>query len=245
MTHSRRMFLGSAAALAGGAFASLHIPAAAQRRANAGRDPVTQELLRQIRGAMTGLLDGEGEGARRIASTLRVWAAHLQKDEAALAALLREGITSHRRALLSHPGNHAEMTRIAEEIGFPLHRLPPHTVPDPVLRERALNQLLKDGGITPSMRRAADILEELSAEIDKRHATVRTVVRQSGDPCEWTCATADNAEELMEAVCAVASLGMLIPGGQAVSLSACAAATTTWLTAMAACQLCQIGQSIF
>lgn len=88
---TRRMLLGSTAAAAGVGvlgFTSVNVstPVAAQRPRR--RDPVTTELHRQLKGGLGKLRGLDPDGARQIATTLRIYGATL--DDAGFRTELRK-----------------------------------------------------------------------------------------------------------------------------------------------------------
>lgn len=249
---SRRMFLtGSSAAVAaaglGGIAAFSTTRAVAQQQGAGG--PVAAEVVRQLRNGIGKMKAGKGAGAVQAAALLRVYAA--TQSDANLRAVIREAIRQKgRNAIIYGEINHAEMMRFADDLGVPRSWLPPHTAPDPFLREQALDLLLKEG-VTPSIQRAADTLDDMADVIDSRRARVRTVMMQippyNGNPgnCDSICGAADNAKQLMEGVCAAAAVAAMIPGAGQVAATACAAAAATWLSLMAGCSACQVAISVF
>ena len=227
---TRRLFLAGAAAVAvtGGGLA-LNFPAAAQRRTP---DPLTRELRRQLREAMAKLNDGKGEGARQGASTLRLWAATLNgAGERQFDASIRQAIRQKGRTFLLYaPTNHAEMQKLAQEIGFPLHLLPPHEAPNPTRREQALRVILEEG-LLPGIERAAQELEEKGEELDRRGAAIRSIAMLRA--CELPCDAAEAMGDVMQIYCAA----MLVFPALA---PACELAAGSWLMLLAACYGCRL-----
>src|SRR5687768_2611836 len=128
----RRVFLGSAGAAAIAGFGALNLPLAAQPAPPA--DPLIRELYRQLKLGMGKMLDGEGEGARQLASTLRIYAMTVSDDE--IRANLRAATRARgRQALLDAPADHASMQQLGRQLGIPLSLLPPHVAPDTVRRD--------------------------------------------------------------------------------------------------------------
>src|SRR5829696_2355178 len=168
MKHSRRMFLGSTVAAAGGGalltfgnnpFSPITL---AQ---SSGSDPIAQELLRQMKHAMQLLKDGKAEGARQFASALRVVAVQVSTRDDQFRARLREAVNVKGRAgLVYATPSHAEMKRLADEWGVSNQAAAFHATraADPFRREQALDLLLKEG-LAPSLQRAAADLDECGA----------------------------------------------------------------------------------
>src|SRR5687767_14940018 len=93
----RRVFLGSAGAAAIAGFGALNLQLAAQPAPPA--DPLIRELYRQLKLGMGKMLDGEGEGARQLASTLRIYAMTVSDDE--IRANLRAATRARGRQAFS------------------------------------------------------------------------------------------------------------------------------------------------
>ena len=233
---NRRMFLtGSAVAVVGaGSAAFLNFPVAAQQ--TAGQD-VTQELLRQLRSGLEKLKEGKGEGARQLASTLRIYGATLKETEPARLAAIQQQLKARGRAgLLYLPPRHnqAEVERLGKAIGFPMHLLPPHGAGDLAKREEVLNIILNDGGLPTIFARAAEELDKAGAVMDERGGGIRLAQLSDNDSCaSGACGLADAAEEAMTLYCALA---VIFPW----FIPACEGAIAAWLTLMAACIACKL-----
>jgi len=185
----RRVFVGSMAAglplLAGGG-ATL---AFAQKQNGATRiqDPVFDQLLTDMKGAVRGLSQaGSGEQTRRLASSLRVfaaWGASQQFDsrvkETLRGVVKREG----RDALLRSNVDPAMFKAEARAFGFDGTSAVPLPVPQVVdfaTRQRVVDDLLANG-ITPRWRAVAATLDDAARSLDRiasaRSAGV-TLIRQ-------------------------------------------------------------------
>jgi hypothetical protein len=175
---------------------------------------------------MEKLLAGNGgEGARQLATTLRIYAATVNDDQ--VRAMLRK---ANRQALLYGPINHAEMERLADKLGFPRAQLA-HTATTPERREQAVDRLLKEG-LSPLMRTAADNLDQAAITLQERAAQVRNVSLRCID-CSWACGLVDESGDAMTALCALA---FIFP--PAVEL--CTAASASYLTVYLACMMCHL-----
>src|SRR5688500_4148671 len=171
---TRRIFLGAAAAGVGSVVTGsivLDPRANAQGRAAApgphgfAGDGVTRELRRQLKGAVHGVRTGKSEGARQLASVLRIAAAHgaARGVDAEVRSSLRRAVRAEgKQALLLREVPHARMAAEAREFGVDA---PAHPVLDLAGRERALDQLLAEG-LTPQWLRAADFFEGLAGQLD-------------------------------------------------------------------------------
>lgn len=223
---SRRLFLGSIATAGVGALggAALNVPVAAQPGAN----PVTREIHRQLRGGVKKLLDGSGpDGARQLATTLRIYAATLNDDQ--LRAALRN---ADRQTLLYGSVNHAEMARLADELGIPRSVLPLHPTSTPQGREQALDRMLKEG-LSPYLREVADRLDRTAVTLQNRTARVRNVALQQCPSCDWACGFVPESEAAMGLACALAAV---FPP----AMELCVAASASYLTVYAVCAFCTV-----
>lgn len=188
----RRVFVGSMAAglplLAGGG-ATL---AFAQRQDGAKRiqDPVFDQVLIDMKGAVRGLSQaGSGEHARRLASSLRVfaaWGATKQFDsrvkETLRDVVKREG----RDTLLRRNADAAMFKAEARALGFDGTSGVPLPVPqlvDFTTKQRVVDDLLANG-VTPRWRAAAATLDDAARSLDRMASAKSagvTLVRQT-DP---------------------------------------------------------------
>ena len=191
----RRVFVGSVAAglplLAGGG-ATL---AFAQRQNGATRvqDPVFDQLLTDMNGAVRSLSQaGSGEHTRRLASSLRVfaaWGASTQFDsrvkETLRDVVRREG----RDALLRRNLDAAMFKAEAREFGFDGTSAVPLPVPAPVdfaTRQWVVDDLLANG-VTPRWQAVAATLDDAARALDRvasaRSAGVTLVAQVDPSVC--------------------------------------------------------------
>ncbi len=169
---SRRLFLtGSAATL-------IAVPAVplAQQALPLGRLPapsqvLSRELKRQLQAAVRSTItDGRGEGARRTAVVLRLWAA--QGAAEGYDASLRDGLARAirrrgRDTFLYGQPPHASMREEQKAYGLPEQLLSAHPPIDPALRSKTLDQLQREW-LTPSLLRTADWLDAVGKQMDRR-----------------------------------------------------------------------------
>jgi hypothetical protein len=241
-TVSRRVFVGSLAGAGVGALGatSLDLPLSAQPGS-------TSSLVREIRGqlkeAIGKMRNGQSDGARQLATTLRIYASTVNNDQ--LRETLRK---ANRQQLLLAQTDHRELVRQAEELGINPSTLPPHTL-DRVGREVALNQLIQEG-LSPLMHRVADYIDEIGTKMGRleragRARPLQVALRQpipdtvDCGNCNNEKAQVDNAIAVMTVACAAAAI---FPA----ALIACQAASATYLafqTGYAIClavvQLCE------
>jgi hypothetical protein len=220
---SRRLFLGTVTTAGVGAFGvtALNFPVAAQPAAN----PITREIHRQLRGGVQKLTEGSRpDGARQLATTLRIYAATLNDDQ--IRAALRK---ANRQTLLYGSVNHAEMARLADELGIPKSLLPAHPTSTPQGREQALDRMLKEG-LSPFLRDAADSLDQVAVTLQEHTARIRNVALQCSE-CSWACVYVTNSEIAMNALCAFA---LVFPP----AVEFCMAASANYLVVYFACAIC-------
>jgi hypothetical protein len=190
--------------------------------------PLNRELRRQLKAAIGKINNGKGEGARQAASVVRMWAASLNGMDFDLRPVIKQ---KGRNFLLYTATNHAEMQKLAEELGFPLQLLPPHAAPDPNRRERALRTILAEG-FFPTIERAAQELEAKGEELDRRGASIRSISLLAR-ACELPCDAAESTGDAMQLYCAAMFLfPALAP--------ACELASGSWLALLAACYGCRL-----
>lgn len=177
----RRVFVGSVAAglpLLVGATATL---AGAQRQGGAARvrDPIVDQVLADMKGAVRGLSKASSaEQTRRLASSLRVlaaWGASNQFDarvqETIRGVIRRDG----RQGLLRQDVDRAMFKAEARELGFEgTSVVPLPVIPsvDYAARDRIVDDILANG-VTAHWKTLADTLDAAAASLD-RTASMRS-----------------------------------------------------------------------
>jgi hypothetical protein len=191
----RRVFVGSMAAglplLAGGG-ATL---AFAQRQTGAKRiqDPVFDQVLTDMKGAVRGLSQaGSGEHTRRLASSLRVfaaWGASKQFDSRVKDTLRDVVKREGRDALLRRSVDPAMFKAESREFGFDGTSAVPLLMPQPVdfaARQRVVDDVLANG-VTPRWRAVAATLDDAARGLDRiasaRSAGVTLVAQTDPSIC--------------------------------------------------------------
>jgi hypothetical protein len=228
---SRRLFLGSVAAAgvgAAGAASFLEFPASAQNRSTS---TLILELRRQLKEGFEKVHAGRGDGARQLATILRVYASTV--DNGLLRTTLAK---ANRQRLLTTEMNHAELVRQAEEFGLNPAMLPQHSI-DRAGRERALDQLVSEG-LSPLMLRVADYTEAAAGKMETlersgRARQLQIALRQQVDcgSCSDEQSQVSNAIQIAQVVCA----GAIIFPFLAELCAAASAAYMVFLSALAIC----------
>ena len=228
---SRRLFIsGSAASL-------LAVPALpfAQQVLPLAQPPapLSRELKGQLQGAVKTILsEGRGEGARRVAVILRVWAA--QGVAQGYDAHLRDGFARAikrrgRDTFLYGQPPHAKMLEEQKAFGLPERLLGPHPPLNPVLRGKSLDLLLREG-LTPSLARTADWFDAVAKQMDRQ--STQPIRLDDSIDCAEMKYFKDALCDVSEAVCYYAALfpSPLTVDACAVAAGACAGAISVyWL----------------
>jgi len=228
---SRRLFMGSLAAAgvgAAGAATLLDFPASAQNRsANA----LVLELHRQLKEGFKKVQAGQSDGARQLASMLRVYASTV--DDGALRRTL---VKANRQQLVTTEMNHGDLVRQAEEFGLNPAMLPRHSI-DRVGRERALDQIISEG-LAPFMLRVADYTDTAAAKMETLERSGRARPLQIALRRQMDCGTCSdeqsqvaNALQIATVVCAGAAVFPPL-------VELCAAASLTFLVFQSALSIC-------
>jgi hypothetical protein len=179
-----------------------------------GSSPVDEELHRQIRDAVLGLRGPHAaESARRVATTLRMGAAHYA------AHRVDEDVTKTLQAIVRSEGPEAFFTRVlshrdsfATEVrDYGFAALPPMPA-DKTEQRRAVDQMLRQG-ITPVMRTVADEFDRLAAAIDARPGLVLAAAPLAAYPCPDTSTYQDIVEIIAMASCLWNVLACAMFGG--------------------------------
>jgi hypothetical protein len=230
---SRRLFLsGSAATL----IAVPAVPLAQQALPLVRQpppQPLSRELKRELQGAVrTIFAEGRGEGARRTAVVLRLWAAHglVQGYDAGIRDGLAKAIKRRGRdTFLYVQPPHAAMHAEKRAYGMPEHLLSSHPPVDPALRAKTLDLLLREG-VTPSLLRTADWFDGVARQMDRQFT--QPIRLDDSIDCAEMKYFKEALCDMMEAVCFYAALfpSPLTADACAVAAGACAGATATyWL----------------
>jgi len=202
---ARRAFL-STTAVAGAGLVGYPLVAARPAVVHAGTaDPVTQELLAQLRLAVTGMGRARGgASARQAVGVLRIAAAHLRAQglDRALDQHLRTQLRLEgRQALLRQP---IDQDRFAAELkSFGIDNPPRLPAPDPVGREQALERVLATGP-TFQLRSGADALERIAARLDRLPGNLVPVRFQDQD--DYECPDLSSFTSVLE----IMTLGMCL-----------------------------------
>ena len=228
---SRRLFIsGSAASLLAVPalpFAQQALPLAQQP------PPLSRELKRQLQAAVKSIVaEGRGEGARRVAVLLRVWAAHGTAE--GYDAHLRDGLARAikrrgRDTFLYGQRSHEAMLEEQKAFGLPERLLGPHPPLDPILRGKTLDLLVREG-VTPSLARTADWLDAVARQMDRQFT--QPIRLDDSIDCHEMKYYKDALCDVAEAVCYYAGLfpTPLTVDACAVCAGACAGAITAYWT---------------
>jgi hypothetical protein len=236
---SRRVFVGSVAAAgvgAAGATSLLEFDVAAQP---AARDPLIREIRHQLKQAIGQMRQGQSGGARQLSATLRIYASTVNDNQ--LRAALRK---ANRQQLLLTDMHRTELVRQAEELGINPSTLPPHSL-NRLRNEEAFDRLRREG-LAPSMREAADYVDNLAAKLEnlaQRRGGPQALAIALRQPipepvdcgnCGAEQSALASAEAQMAVACALAAI-FPIPPVEA----ACAAAAAAFLVLFAAYGACE------
>jgi hypothetical protein len=229
---SRRLFMGSLAAAgvgAAGAASLLDFPASAQDRSTSA---LILELHRQLKEGIGKIQKGKSDGARQLATILRVYATTVDNP------LLRTTLAkANRQRLLTTEMNHAELVRQAEAFGLDPTMLPPHSI-DRVGRETALDQLIAEG-LSPHMLRVADYTDTVAGKMETLERSGRArplqiaLRRQTVDcgGCSDEESQVANAIQIAQVVCAGSIIFPFLA-------ELCAAASATYMVFLSALAIC-------
>ena len=109
--------------------------------------------------------DGHADGARQLATTLRIYSSTVNNDQ--LRAALRKA--NRQQILLTQP-NHRELMREAEELDINPSTLPPHTFD--ASPERPPSNSSGKEGLSPLMNRVADFVDSVGAKMESLERSV-------------------------------------------------------------------------
>ena len=141
----------------------------------------------------------------------------------------------NRQQLLSGAHNHAEINRLATELGIDPSQLPKtFATPDDAL----LGKLQKEG-LAAQMRNGADALDQLAVLLEKKKAGTRVAaLRQGCQTCEPACTAAAQMDQVVAITCAASAVFPPLA-------ELCVAASAAWLTFYIACAACDFGGWMF
>jgi hypothetical protein len=232
---SRRVFVGSLAGAGVGALGatSLDLSLSAQP---AVATPLLREIRGQLKEAIRKMRDGESDGARQLATTLRIYASTVNNDQ--LRQLLRK---ANRQQLLLTEMNHGELVRQAQELGLDPSRLPPHSV-DRVGQEAALDRLIKEG-VSPFMRTVADYVDGVAEKMERLErrsggaVALQNALRQP-IPDQADCGNCNQEQQQVEAALNIATIACAASLIFPPLAEACVATTATYLAFYGAFAIC-------
>jgi len=232
---SRRVFLGTVAAAgvgAAGAAAFLDFPASAQNRSTSA---LMVELRRQLKEGMGKMQVGQSDGAKQLATVLRVYASTV--DNTLLRATLAK---ANRQRLLTTEINHGELVRQAEELGLNPARLPPHSL-DRVGREAALDQLIAEG-LSPMMLRVADYVDGVAVKMEALerdgHAKRLQVALRQPIPGSSDCGDCAREADQVAGAVQMATVACAAAAAFPPLAELCVAASLAYLTFIGALAVC-------
>ena len=246
-TTTRRTFLAvsaaGAAAAVGGAAA---LPGQDGAVAAQGRGKPQPQGQPGVERAVKGRLKAAGQkmqsldaaqaaaGAREARTTLLLLADTV--EDAPLIEVLRKG---NRQTLLRGRHDHAEINKLAKELGIDPAQLPASDTPKD--REKLLARLEQAGGFAAFIRQAAETLEETATSIEAKKAGTVTVAarKQQCGACQQTYDQLMGAENFMTVTCAAMAVATFLCGPcDAPLVVLCSAAAMTYLTFYMAYMAC-------
>jgi len=232
---SRRVFLGTVAAAgvgAAGTASLLEFPALAQNRSTSA---LMVELRRQLKEGMGKMQLGQSDGAKQLATVLRVYASTV--DNTLVRTTLAK---ANRQRLLTIEMNHGELARQAEELGINPSRLPPHAL-DRVGREAALDQLIAEG-LSPMMLRVADYVDGVGAKMAQLerdgHARPLQVSLRQPIPSSSDCGDCAREADQVSGAVQMATVACAAAAAFPPFAELCVAASLAYLTFLAAYAVC-------
>ena len=201
---------------------------------------VGEEIDRQLAEGIAKMKDGLGAGARQVATIMRLYASTV--DDNQLRGALRK--VNRRTVTTAAQPNHGELVRRARKFGINPATVPPHSL-NRLRNEEAFDRLSREG-LAPSMREAADYVDNLAAKLEalaqrRGGPQALTIALRQPIPDQVDCGNCHGeksalefAEAQMAVACAAAAL-LPFPPVQA----ACAAAGAAFLVVFAAYGTCE------
>jgi hypothetical protein len=184
------------------------------------RDPINDELQRQMKLLMPQIRKGHHAAARQVAGLMRISSVQAaQTLDVQLDQHLRQAINQYGKSnfLINHTASHESMKKELAEYGVSPNQLPFTTY---ATKERVLDGLLASG-LSAYLLKVADAMEMAAAHMEARGPLVAVVFSQAPDETSQKCQEALGHLQAAEAAAAVAcGLATLFPNP--ITAAACA-----------------------
>jgi hypothetical protein len=173
------------------------------------RDPINDELQRQLKLLMPQVRRGRHAAARQVAGLMRVGSVQARHTlDAPLNEHLRRAINQYGKSnfLINYVSSHDSLKKELAEYGVSPHQLPSTTY---AAKERALDVLLASG-LSAHLLTVADAMDTAATHLEARGPLVAVVLNQAPDPTSQKCQEAlghlQAAEAAVASVCGAAAL---------------------------------------
>jgi hypothetical protein len=210
-----RVFAQSSSRAGAGAATHDHAAAVAGQRAPGPvtiartRDPINDELQRQLKLLMPQIRKGHHAAARQVAGLMRVGSVQAaQTLDAQLNEHLRRAINQFGKSnfLINYTASHDSLKKELAEYGVSPNQLPSTTY---ATKERVLDALLASG-LSAYLLKVADAMDVAATHMEARGALIAIVRAQAPDPtsqkCQEATAHLQAAEAAAASICGAAGL---------------------------------------
>jgi hypothetical protein len=171
-----------------------------------GRDPIRDELLRQMKVLVPQIGKGNHAAARQVAGVLRISRAHAELTvDAQFTVSLRRAVDRYGKSgfLLNHGPTHERLARELAEYGLSHDQLP--TATTYATKEQVLDALLASG-LSAYLAKVADIMDVFANEMERRGPLSPVALRQNEAKCKELWGYIEAAEAAMASACATAAI---------------------------------------
>ena len=173
------------------------------------RDPINDELQRQLKLLMPQIRKGHHAAARQVAGLMRIGGVQAaQTLDAQLNQHLRGAINQFGKSnfLINYTASHDSLKKELAEYGVSPNQLPSTSY---ATKERALDALLASG-LSAYLLKIADAMDVAATHMEARGVLIAVVRNQAPDPtsqkCQEAAALLQAAEATAASVCGAAGL---------------------------------------
>jgi hypothetical protein len=170
-----------------------------------GRDPIRDELERQLKLLVPQIRKGDHAALRQAAGVLRISKVHAELTiDAQLNVYLRRAVDRYGKSgfLINHGPSHERLERELAAYGLSHNQLPNTTY---ATKERVLDALLASG-LSAYLAKVADIMDVFATEMERRGPLSPVALRQNEAKCQELWGYIEAAQAVVASACGTAAV---------------------------------------